>query len=206
MPKLNALLQEINGCRRCAESLPLGPRPVVQCSMQARIVVAGQAPGLKVHNTGIPFNDPSGNKLRAWMGIDRETFYDSAKINIVPMGFCYPGRDPRGGDLPPRPECRETWHDRLFATLPRPGLTLVIGRYAQDYHLAGGKSRSVTETVRAWRDFWPEIVPLPHPSPRNIGWFKRNPWFEDEVIPALRRRIAELLAYDIGLIASSESG
>ena len=194
MPKLNALLQEISGCRRCAESLPLGPRPVVQCSMQARIVVAGQAPGLKVHNTGIPFNDPSGDKLRAWMGIDREIFYDSTKINIVPMGFCYPGRDPRGGDLPPRPECRETWHDRLFATLPRPGLTLVIGRYAQDYHLAGGKSRSVTETVRAWRAFWPEIVPLPHPSPRNIGWLKRNPWFEAEVVPALRRRIAELLA------------
>lgn len=192
MEKLDQILEEIRACGRCAD-LPLGPRPVLRASLTARIAVCAQAPGTRVHNTGLPFNDPSGDRLRHWMGIDRDAFYDTARINIIPMGFCYPGRDPRGGDRPPRPECAATWHQRLFASIPPPDLLLAIGRYAQDYHLGPRARPTLTETVRAWRDYWPRIIPLPHPSPRNYGWLKRNPWFEEEVVPALREAVAEAL-------------
>ena len=183
---LQSLTADIRACTACAASLPLGPRPVLQVGERARLTVAAQAPGLKVHQTGVPFNDPSGDRLRDWMGVDRDTFYDADRINIVPMGFCYPGRDPRGGDLPPRPECRRLWHDRLLASLPGQRLTLVIGQYAQAYHLTARRQASLTATVLAWRDYLPGHLPLPHPSPRNNGWLKRNPWFEAELVPELR--------------------
>ncbi|MCH7805896.1 MAG: uracil-DNA glycosylase family protein [Proteobacteria bacterium] len=188
---LKHLLEEISACRVCAD-LPLGPRPVLQASMQAKILVAAQAPGVKVHNTGIPFNDPSGDRLRAWMGIGRDVFYDKTKLNIIPMGFCYPGKG-SSGDLPPRPECRKTWHGRLFQMLPELKLTLVIGQYAHAYHLEQKQKPTLTETARAWRDFAPEVFPLPHPSPRNSYWLRQNPWFEREVIPALKARVKKVL-------------
>jgi len=172
----------------------MAPRPVLQASITARLTVAAQAPGLKVHETGLPFNDASGERLRAWMGVDRATFYDAARVNIIPMAFCYPGRDPRGGDRPPRGECAQLWHDRLFAALAEQRLILVIGQYAQAYHLGRARKRTLTETVRAWRDYGPSYLPLPHPSPRNTYWLQRNSWFEAEVIPALQRRVAESLA------------
>lgn len=190
------LVGEIAACRLC-DDLPLGPRPVLRTSMSARILIAGQAPGLKVHNSGIPFDDPSGDRLRDWMGVDRNIFYDASLINIVPMAFCYPGRAPKGGDLPPRKECRQAWHDQLYDALPQQELTLVIGQYAQDYHLGGRRAKTLTETVRAWRDFQPSMFPIPHPSPRNNIWLARNPWFEAEVVPELRRRIMDILGGDI---------
>lgn len=189
---LSLLLGRIRSCARCRD-LPLGPRPVLRASDSARILVAAQAPGTRVHDSGIPFNDPSGDRLREWMGIDRNIFYDEARINIIPMGFCYPGRDPRGGDLPPRPECAAAWHDELFRILPDHALMLVIGQYAQRYHLTAGPRRPVTEQVRAWREYQPRIFPLPHPSPRNNMWLRRNPWFEAEVVPALRLRVRQVL-------------
>ncbi|RMF11270.1 MAG: uracil-DNA glycosylase family protein [Alphaproteobacteria bacterium] len=192
-PILSSLLDDIRKCRICADFLPRGPRPVLQASDTARIFVCGQAPGARVHETGLPFNDPSGDRLRDWMGVDRATFYDPGRIAIVPMGFCYPGRDARGGDKPPCPQCAETWHDRLFDALPQPALKLVIGRYAQDYHLKGHTGKTLTETVRNWRDFGGAVIPLPHPSPRNIGWFKRNAWFESEVVPAVRSAVRTIL-------------
>ncbi|MBK5920558.1 uracil-DNA glycosylase [Rhodothalassium salexigens] len=187
------LLREIRACRLCAETLPLGPRPVVQASATARILVAAQAPGTRVHATGLPFNDPSGDRLRRWMGVDRATFYDAGLVNIVPMGFCYPGRAGRGGDRPPRRECARTWHDRLFAALAPPRLTLVIGQYAHAYHLGAARGATLTDTVRNWRRFWPHRVPMPHPSPRNTHWLQKNPWFEAELVPRLRDRVAEAL-------------
>jgi len=192
--ELATLLGEVRACRHCAAELPMEPRPVLQASATARLTVAAQAPGLKVHETGLPFNDASGDRLRGWMGIDRETFYDARRINIVPMGFCYPGRDPRGGDRPPRRECARLWHDRLFAALPRQELILVIGQYAQAYHLGSARKRSLTETVRAWRAYGPGYLPLPHPSPRNTYWLQRNRWFAAEVVPELQRRVANILA------------
>lgn len=186
-----ALLNDVRQCNLCAPSLPLGPRPVLQFNPDARILVASQAPGRRVHETGLPFNDPSGNRLRDWMGIDRETFYDPTRLAIIPMGFCYPGTG-RSGDLPPRSECAQTWHEHLFAQLPNLELTLVIGQYAHAYHL--GKSRdTLTQRVANWRDYWPEKLPMPHPSPRNNLWLRRNPWFEGEVVPELRNRVARLL-------------
>ena len=191
---LPALLKDIRACRICAKHLPHGPRPVLRLSKTARICVAGQAPGIRVHNTGIPYNDPSGERLRAWMGVDRETFYDEARVAIVPMGFCFPGYDAQGGDLPPRRECAEHWHDRLFAAAPDFPLMLVIGAYAQRYHLGARARKTVGETVRAWREYGPRYIPLPHPSWRNNAWLKKNPWFEKELLPALRTRVARALA------------
>jgi len=191
---LQALLADIRQCRLCADSLPLGPRPVVQASNTARILIAGQAPGLRVHETGLPFDDPSGNRLRAWMGIDRDIFYDPRRIAIVPMGFCYPGRAAGGGDAPPDPRCRKTWHDQVMAALPAISLTLVIGQYAQAYHLGARGQRTVTETVAQWRDFAPRMFVLPHPSPRNNIWLKRNPWFDTDVVPILREHVQMVLA------------
>ncbi len=189
---LQPLLQEIAACQVCHD-LPLGPRPLLSASKSAKILIAGQAPGIRVHNSGIPFNDPSGDRLRAWMGIDREVFYDKSKVSIIPMGFCYPGTAAKGGDLPPRRECRATWHDRLFKALPKFELTLVIGQYAHDYHLGARRQKNLTETVKIWQEFYPKIIPMPHPSPRNIFWLKRNPWFEAEVIPALQQRVKEII-------------
>lgn len=193
MHLLNTMVRDIRSCRICESRLPLGPRPVLQVSGTARILVAAQAPGTKVHATGIPFNDPSGDRLRTWMGVDRSLFYNADCINIVPMGFCYPGRAPKGGDNPPDPACRKAWHDKLFGVLPPPELTLVIGQYAQSYHLGNRRRASLTETVKAWRDYAPQIFVLPHPSPRNNIWLKRNPWFEDDVIPVLQNRVREVL-------------
>ncbi|HHJ14161.1 MAG TPA: uracil-DNA glycosylase family protein [Gammaproteobacteria bacterium] len=188
--RLEYLLEEVRACRACAGQLPFGPRPVLRADARARLLVVGQAPGTRVHETGIPWNDPSGDQLRAWMGVDRDFFYDAGRVAIIPMGFCYPGKG-SGGDLPPRPECAALWRERLLALLPAIGLTLVIGRYALDWHLPGMRG-SVAERVARWRECLPDLLPMPHPSPRNRLWLKRHAWFEAEVVPALRRRLAEL--------------
>ena len=159
---------------------------------QARILIIGQAPGRRVHETGIPWNDPSGDRLRQWLGIERETFYDARLFGIVPMGFCYPGTG-ISGDLPPRPECAEEWHDALLAHMPAVELTVLLSRYALDRYLAERMKRNLTETVRAWREYRPRFLPLPHPSPRNNRWLVRNPWFEEDVLPSLRRRVRKIL-------------
>lgn len=186
------MLEEVRRCTLCAPHLPLGPRPVLQADRRARILVASQAPGRKVHVSGVPFADASGERLREWLGISSPTFYDPEQVAILPMGFCFPGTG-KGGDLPPRPECAVAWREKLLDHLARVKLTLLIGQYAQAYHLPESHA-SVTESVRAWRKHWPGIVPLPHPSPRNNVWLRRNPWFEKEVLPELRGRVAEVLA------------
>jgi len=189
---LEPLLRDIRACTLCAPHLPQPPRPVIQAHRAARILVAGQAPGRKVDQSGIPFDDASGDRLRLWMGIDRDTFYDPTLIAIVPMGFCYPGTG-ASGDLPPRPECAAAWRDRVLAGLPNIRLTLAIGQYAQAWHLENGAGTTVTESVRAWREHWPGMLPLPHPSPRNNIWLRRNPWFDEEVVPTLRAQVRQLL-------------
>jgi uracil-DNA glycosylase len=194
MASLASLLTEVRACDLCARHLPLGPRPVVQMHASAQILIAAQAPGRKVHQTGIPFDDPSGERLRGWLGLSPDVFYDARRIAILPMGFCYPGTG-KSGDLPPRSECAPAWRPALLARLKNLRLTLVIGRYAQAYHLPT-QAGSVTERVRSWREHWPRIVALPHPSPRNHLWLKRNPWFEDELIPTLRVRVSEVLRHD----------
>lgn len=187
-----SLLTQVRTCTLCAAHLPLGPRPVLQMHASARILIAGQAPGRKVHETGVPFNDASGERLRAWLGISREVFYDERQVAILPMGFCYPGTG-KSGDLPPRPECAAAWRAPLLAGLTNLQLTLVIGQYAHAYHLPDADA-TLTDTVLAWREHWPQVVPLPHPSPRNNPWLKRNPWFEVELLPVLRERVAQLMA------------
>ncbi len=189
---LNNITAQARACTICADFLPLGPRPVFQLGTSARILIAGQAPGRKVHETGIPFDDPSGERLRAWMGIDEVVFYDPSKIAILPMGFCYPGTG-KSGDLPPRPECAVTWRNRLLQQLPSLELTLVIGRYAIDWHMNIDASQSLTETVQNWKRVWPSQLPLPHPSPRNNIWLKKNAWFESEILPELKERIRTIL-------------
>lgn len=196
MPKrqlLDNLLRDVRACTLCAAHLPLPPRPVLRASATARLLIVGQAPGIRVHETGIPWNDPSGERLRDWLQMSRETFYDESRIAIIPTGLCYPGQD-KGGDLPPRPECAPLWHPRLRAALPDVRLSLLIGSYAQAYYLAARRKDSLAATVRAWRDYLPEFLPLPHPSPRNLRWFKMHPWFERDVIPALRRNVTAVLA------------
>ncbi len=188
------LLAEIRACRVCADSLQLGPRPVLRGSTAAGILIAGQAPGTRVHETGIPFNDPSGDRLRRWMGVDAETFYDERRIAIVPMGFCYPGTAPRGGDRPPKAECAPLWRARVMSHLPNVRLVIVVGMYAQAWHLGDRAKSNLTETVKAWREYMPEIMPIPHPSWRNNGWLRRNPWFEQEALPVLRGAVRELLS------------
>jgi uracil-DNA glycosylase len=190
---LAALLGEIRACRICEAQLPLGPRPVLRASETSRLLIVGQAPGTKVHASGVPWDDASGKRLREWLVMDAETFYDASRIAIVPMGFCYPGKA-GSGDAPPRPECRAAWHPRLLPLLINVQLTLAIGQYAQAYFLGERRKPSLTETVAAWREYAPGLLPLPHPSPRNIGWFKANPWFEDDVIPALRERVRQTFA------------
>lgn len=187
----NRLLAEVRACTLCEPELPLGARPVLQLHPAARILVVGQAPGRKVHATGMPFNDPSGDRLREWLGVDRAQFYDERLLAILPMGFCYPGTG-KAGDLPPRPECAATWRAPLLAQLQRVQLTLLLGQYAQAWHLGGGRT-SVTQRVLDWRQSWPTLVSLPHPSPRNNRWLRNNPWFAAELLPALRERVAEIL-------------
>jgi len=189
---LRELAQEIRACTLCSAYLPLGPRPIIQVSNSAQILIVGQAPGSRVHETGIPFDDPSGNRLREWMGIDKSVFYEESKIAIVPMGFCFPGTG-KSGDLPPRPECAGTWRKKLLNELPQISLTLVIGQYAQAWHLGQLVKQNLTETVKAWKEFGPEIIPLPHPSPRNNIWLKKNPWFEQEVLPKLQAKVKSIL-------------
>jgi len=190
--ELDSLLAEIRKCKECEAHLPLAPRPVLSAGEQARILIVGQAPGIRVHKTGVPWNDPSGERLRDWMGIPSKVFYDQTKVALVPMGFCYPGTG-KSGDLPPRKECAQLWHERLVGHLPEVKLTMLLGRYAQVYRLGNRSNTSLTETVRAWRKFTPACIPLPHPSPRNNLWLKNNPWFLLDVIPYLKRRVKRLL-------------
>lgn len=188
-----ALLARVRACRACAAHLPLGPRPIVQAAPSARLLIVGQAPGAKVHASGIPWDDASGARLRDWLGIERSVFYDAARVAIVPMGYCYPGRG-GGGDLPPRRECAQLWLDALLAGMPRIELILLIGQYAQRHFLGAAAKASLTDTVAAFANYLPRYLPLPHPSPRNTGWFKYHPWFERETVPLLRARVRALLA------------
>ena len=189
---LAGLHTEIARCTVCAKDLPLGPRPVFRVSPTARILVIGQAPGRLVHASGVPWDDPSGKRLRQWMQGEDGVFYDSVQVGIMPMGFCYPGTG-KSGDLPPRPECPPLWHEVLLAKMPAIELTLLIGQYAQNYYLQDRCKKTLTETVQTWREYAPTHLPLPHPSPRNNLWLKRNPWFEREVVPHLQDRIHSIL-------------
>lgn len=190
--KLDSLIFDIKACTICREHLPLGPRPILQVAGSAKILIAGQAPGKKVHESGIPFDDQSGDRLRIWLGLTNEQFYDSEKVAILPMGFCYPGTGV-SGDAAPRPECAKEWRQKVLNHLSQVGLVLVIGKYALDYHLANRQKENLTETVKAWREYWPSLVPMPHPSPRNNIWLRKNPWFEQEVIPSIQARVNDLI-------------
>jgi len=189
---IDALLAEMRACRLCEADLPLGPRPIVQAAAGARLLIVGQAPGTAVHRTGIPFNDPSGDRLRDWMGIDRATFYDPARVAILPMGLCYPGKG-KGGDLPPMPRCAPLWHARLRDLLPDLTLTLLIGSYAQVHYLGDRRGATLAETVERRREFLPDFFPTPHPSPRNRKWLRDRPWFEADAVPELRALVAALI-------------
>lgn len=190
---LQAVLAEIDACRACAGELPHTPRPVTMVSQETRLLICGQAPGRRVHESGKPFTDPSGDRLRTWMGVDAETFYGRPEIGVAAMAFCFPGTNPKGGDYPPPPRCAQLWRPRLLAELPKVELTLLVGGYAQEWALGDRMKANMTETVRAWREYGPGLLPMPHPSWRNTGWLKRNPWFEEEVTPYLRRRVSEIL-------------
>lgn len=192
---MHLLLAEVRACRACEPHLPLGPRPVLRVGQTSRILIIGQAPSASVHATGIPWDDASGERLRAWLGVDKTTFHDETLFSIIPMGLCYPGRG-KGGDNPPRRECAPLWQEKLLQSLPHIALTLLIGQHAQRHYLGNRAKDSLTETVQAWRDYAPNIIPLPHPSPRNTAWFKYHPWFEAEVLPMLRRRIAALIVQE----------
>jgi uracil-DNA glycosylase len=191
MASLATLTRDARACVRCALALPLGPRPVFQLHAAARILIAAQAPSRTVHDTGVPFNDASGERLRGWLGLSRDVFHDARLVAILPMGFCFPGTG-KSGDLPPRRECAMAWRAPLLAHLKRVRLTLVIGRHAMAYHLPQARGR-LTDTVRAWRTHGPGCIPLPHPSPRNNGWLAHNPWFEADLVPVLRARVAQAL-------------
>ncbi len=194
MPKsLTSLLREVRACTLCAEHLPLGPRPMLAAHAAAPVLIIGQAPGRRVHASGIPWNDPSGDRLREWLGVERELFYDVRRVALVPMGFCYPGTG-RSGDLPPRPECAPTWHPPLLALLTRMRLVILIGQYAHAGYLGERCGGSLTATVRAWKEHGPRFFPLPHPSPRNNLWLRKNPWFARTVVPDLRQRVRAVLA------------
>ena len=188
---LNGLATQVRACTICKPHLPRGVRPVLQVNSNAKILIAGQAPGRRVHASGIPFDDPSGDRLRDWMGVTPEQFYNPELFAIVPMGFCYPGTG-KSGDLPPRPECAATWRARLLRQLPGIETSLVIGKYAHEYHF-GKNNLTVTKLVENWQQYWPGQIPLPHPSPRNNIWLKKNPWFEAEVVPVMRAHITSLL-------------
>ena len=191
---LDALLHDIRACRACAGELPHEPRPVVWVRADTRLLICGQAPGRRVHESGMPFTDPSGDRLRGWMGVDWDSFYGHGAIGVAAMAFCFPGTNPKGGDYPPPKRCAQLWRPGLLAALPKVELTLLVGSYAQSWALGERAKASMTQTVRAWREYLPAALPLPHPSWRNSGWLKRNPWFEDEVTPYLRARVADMLA------------
>ncbi|EGQ7834030.1 uracil-DNA glycosylase family protein [Vibrio vulnificus] len=189
---LEPLLTQIRACQVCASALPLGANPVVQAHSEAKILIIGQAPGTKVHHTSIPWNDASGNRLRAWLDIEKQTFYNPKQIAIMPMGFCYPGQG-QSGDLPPRKECAPLWHEALLKHLPNIELTLLIGQYAQNRYLSN-KPKTLTETVQNWQAWLPDYLPLPHPSPRNTLWLRKNPWFEEQTVPYLRQQVHQRLS------------
>jgi uracil-DNA glycosylase len=201
--ELDRVLTAIRGCRHCVEAprgkpLPHEPRPVLRASRTARLAICSQAPGTRVHESGTPFTDRSGDRLRDWMGVTPQEFYDEARVAIVPMGFCFPGQDEKGGDLPPRRECATIWHRKLFAALPEIALVLAVGSYAQNWHLGDEAGASLQDTMLGWRRYLkgkrrPRILPLPHPSWRNNAWLTRNPWFEAELLPVLRREVRKLL-------------
>ncbi len=191
--RLDALLKEVRACRACADALPFGPRPVLRGRASARLLIVGQAPGTKVHETGLPWNDPSGDRLREWMMLDRERFYDESRVAIIPIGYCYPGRNARGGDLPPRKECAQLWLPRLLDLLPEVRLTLLVGGYAQKHFLGRDRKSTLAGTVKARHEYLPDYFPLPHPSFRNLLWMKRNPWFETEVVPELRNTVHNVM-------------
>ncbi len=191
--KLDRLLEEVRACRVCASQLPLGPRPVLRARASSVLLIAGQAPGLRVHRSGIPWNDRSGDQLREWLGLSREAFYDESRIAIVPTGLCYPGTKEKGGDYPPRKECAPLWHRRIRAHLPNIRLTLLVGMYGQQFWLGDRRKATLTETVRAYEEYLPEYWPLPHPSFRNRHWHATNPWFRAEVVPRLRETVHRLL-------------
>lgn len=193
---LDSLLREIRACRLCESQLPLGANPVLRANRHARLLIVGQAPGTRVHASGVPWNDSSGIRLRHWMGIEREQFYNERRVAIVPMGFCYPGTG-TSGDLPPRPECSATWHPKLLPLLENVRLTLLVGHYAQAYFLQSERGKTLTDTVRQWQRYMPRFLPLPHPSPRNTLWINKNPWFEEQVIPVLREAVADALEEDV---------
>ena len=190
---MESLLAAVRNCRACASHLPLGPRPVLQAAETSRILIVGQAPGMRVHTTGIPWDDASGERLRGWMGVGKDIFYDESRIAIIPMGYCYPGRG-SSGDLPPRRECAELWLTQLLAKLPQIEMTLLIGQHAQRHFLGSRRKSSLAETTKAWREYAPQYIALPHPSPRNTPWLQRNSGFEQELLPELRMRIGALLA------------
>ncbi len=186
------LLDEIRKCKICEHHLPFGPRPIVNADQESRLIIIGQAPGMKVHNSGVPWDDQSGKLLRMWLGIDHEQFYDPKLVAIIPMGFCYPGKG-KSGDLPPRKECAETWHELILNNLSNVKLTLLIGQYSQRYYLGKSVKKNLTETVKSFQEYLPYVLPLPHPSPRNRIWIKKNPWFNDHVVPSLQSRVKEIL-------------
>lgn len=189
---MHRLLAEIRSCEVCKAYLPLGPRPIVAAHNEAKVVIIGQAPGTKVHQTGIPWDDPSGRQLRKWLGVTDEVFYDASKISLIPMGFCYPGKG-KSGDLPPRPECAPLWHEGLFHKMQNLKLVVVIGVFAQSYYLKQKREKNLTETVKMYKNYLPKYFPLPHPSPRNRFWLSKNPWFEEAVVPQLQKRVSDIL-------------
>ncbi|MGI8568142.1 MAG: uracil-DNA glycosylase family protein [Methylocella sp.] len=190
---LKRILREVRACRICETELPLGPRPVLQLASTARLLIIGQAPGRKVHQSGIPWNDASGDRLRDWLKLDRSAFFDEARVAILPMGFCYPGAGENGADKPPRPECAPRWHERLLKRLPDLQLTLLVGQYAHRHYLGTGRKTAMTETVRAYSQHGPQFFPLPHPSWRSAIWMQKHPWFEEAVIPELRKAVRKLI-------------
>lgn len=189
---MDTLLENIKKCDVCAKHLPLGPRPIVAAHPDSKIIIIGHAPGTKVHKTGIPWDDPSGKQLRKWLGITDDIFYDETKIALIPMGFCYPGKG-TSGDLPPRPECAPLWHESLLNGIKKPELVILIGTYSQKYYLKEKAFKTLTETVKNYNDYLPTYLPLPHPSPRNRFWLAKNPWFKEEVVPELQKRVKLLL-------------
>ena len=190
--KIETLLKKARACTICEPHLPLGANPIIRAGAGARLLIIGQAPGTKVHASGIPWNDASGDRLRDWLGLDRKTFYDENRVALVPMGFCYPGKG-KSGDLPPRPECAPTWHPKILPLLPETRLILLIGRYAQAAYLGPARKATLTDTVRAAKAYLPRYLALPHPSPRNQLWLRRNPWFGKTILPLLRKRVAQAM-------------
>lgn len=190
---LAPLLADVRACTQCTQSLPLGPRPVLRAAPSARLMIIGQAPGTRVHASGTPWDDRSGERLRDWLRMPPEVFYDETRVAIMPMGFCYPGVNAKGGDLPPRPECAPLWHQAVWDELPNIELTLLVGQYAQKHYLGKARAKTMTETVRNFEHHLPKFLPMPHPSWRTIGWQKKNPWFDTELLPILRAQVVKLL-------------